>query len=331
MKDYCSMKDGMKKGMAAKDEAFCRFISPMTDFGFKRIFGSEGGRIFLNSFLNSLLGAGISIEEYLDKEVSPDSAKEKQTIFDILCKDSTGQRFIVEMQVRRQPHFIQRSLYYMCRNITGQLKKGGKYTDIRPVVGIFFLGSEMDMDTESHVGVPRQGCINDYILTDKTGGGDDYDSFRQIYISLSRFNKAESECTGMIDKWIYTIKNMERLNEMPFKDDEELFRKLEEYAETSNMDPDQRLAYDLYVDSLRAYDRTLEYETKMASEKARREGHEEGREDGRKEEKMKIARTMLDMGFDETSVCKVTGLSRETIAQIALEQNPSAASAEQQP
>lgn len=325
------MKDEMKKGMEMRDEAFCRFISPMTDFGFKKIFGSEGGKIFLDSFLNSLLGAGISIVEYLDKEVSPDSAKEKQTIFDILCKDSTGRRFIVEMQVRKQPHFIQRSLYYMCRNITGQLKKGGRYTDIKPVIGIFFLGSEMDITSGSHVGVPRQGCINDYILTDKTGGGDDYDSFRQIYISLSRFNKTESECTGMIDKWIYTIKNMERLNEMPFKDDEELFRKLEEYAETSNMNPDQRLAYDLYVDSLRAYDRTLEYETQIASEKARREGLEEGREEGREKEKMKIARTMLEMGYDENSVCKVTGLSQETIVQIARGQEPSAASAEKQP
>ena len=321
-----------------------RFIDPMTDVGFKVLFGSEGGKCFLAGFLGALLREKIVIEEFLDKEISPETGMGKRTVFDIMCKDRRGHRFLVEMQVRKQSHYMQRLLYYMGRCVTGQLKRGGEYSDIRPVIGIFIMGFEPDdgmdgliMDMGASVAYndlqhPLQGCMNDYILSDRLGGGADYEGFRQIYIRLARFRKSEAECRDMIDKWIYILKNMKWLNEIPFKDQEEMFRRLEEYADASNMDPEERIAYDLYVDSLRSYDRGIEYERKLAREEAWKEAWKEAREEAWKEAEEsvreagmrgerqgieKTARRMLSMGMDRGIIASATGLSPEHIAGLS--------------
>ena len=163
-------------------------------------------------------------------------------------------------------------------------------------------------------------------------GGADYEGFRQIYIRLARFRKSEAECRDMIDKWIYILKNMKWLNETPFKDQEEMFRRLEEYADASNMDPEERIAYDLYVDSLRSYDRGIEYERKLAREEAWKEAWKEAREEAWKEAEEsvreagmrgerqgieKTARRMLSMGMDRGIIASATGLSPEHIAGLS--------------
>jgi predicted transposase/invertase (TIGR01784 family) len=43
---------------------------------------------------------------------------------DIRCKDSKGNRFIVEMQTGRQKHFFKRAVYYSSMAISGGGKKG---------------------------------------------------------------------------------------------------------------------------------------------------------------------------------------------------------------
>ena len=91
-----------------------RYISLLTDFGFKRIFGTKPNRDLLISFLNSLFDGEQVIRDvkYLNSEHVGDVFAERKAIFDVYCENEHGEKFIVEMQNAFQTYFKDRSLYY---------------------------------------------------------------------------------------------------------------------------------------------------------------------------------------------------------------------------
>lgn len=77
-----------------------RFIDPLTDFGFKRIFGSEPNKELLIAFLNELFKGRKVIKDlvYNPQENGGPAKHYRKTIFDLSCTGTNGETFIVEMQ-----------------------------------------------------------------------------------------------------------------------------------------------------------------------------------------------------------------------------------------
>jgi len=78
-----------------------RFISPKTDFAFKKIFGSEQSHDVLISFLNALLYDGqskIAQLEILNPYLAPRIRGVKDTYLDVKAKLDNGTSVIIEMQ-----------------------------------------------------------------------------------------------------------------------------------------------------------------------------------------------------------------------------------------
>ena len=77
-----------------------RYISLLTDFGFKRIFGTKPNKDLLINFLNSLFDGLQVIKDvkYLNSEHVGDVFAERKPIFDVYCENEHGEKFIVEMQ-----------------------------------------------------------------------------------------------------------------------------------------------------------------------------------------------------------------------------------------
>ena len=98
------------------------FIHPLTDWGFKRIFGDKE---LLMDFLNSLLEGERVITDlsYLNTERQPDENDGRKTVYDLYCKTDTGEYIIVEMQNRRQTYFKDRALYYMAKSVVNKESK----------------------------------------------------------------------------------------------------------------------------------------------------------------------------------------------------------------
>lgn len=105
-----------------------KYINPFTDWGFKRLFGQEFSKDLLISFLNDLLVDEMHIRDvtFKDKEQLADSKDLRGCIFDIYCETDNGNHFIVEMQNRWVPFFINRSIYYASKAIVGQRKKNNR-------------------------------------------------------------------------------------------------------------------------------------------------------------------------------------------------------------
>ena len=91
-----------------------RYINPYTDFGFKKLFGTEMNKDLLISFLNALFYGHEVVRDvtYLNNEHFGASVLDRKAIFDVYCENEQGEKFIVEMQKAEQNYFKDRSLYY---------------------------------------------------------------------------------------------------------------------------------------------------------------------------------------------------------------------------
>ena len=77
-----------------------RYINPLTDFGFKRIFGTPFNKVLLIDFLNALLEGEREVSDvtYRNSEQLGTNIEERRAVFDVYCQAKDGSRFIVEMQ-----------------------------------------------------------------------------------------------------------------------------------------------------------------------------------------------------------------------------------------
>ncbi len=89
--------------------ALSKFLDARNDYALKRIFGTEKNKDILIHFLNDILGftglAAIHDVEFLATILDPEVAAKKQSIVDVLCKDSQGSRYIIEMQFTKTKGF----------------------------------------------------------------------------------------------------------------------------------------------------------------------------------------------------------------------------------
>ena len=159
----------------------------------------------------------------------------------------------------------------------------------------------------------------DIVLSDKETHKMMTDKVRMIYLQLPCFTKTEEECTTLFDCFIYTLKNMEILDRMPFMARNAVFRKLAEIADVNTLTQEEHAKYDSSIKVLR--DNIVVYEAAL------REGEIKGEAKGRaeerlrsekaiKEERLRSAKTMKEDGLPIDVIAKYTGLSQEDITHL---------------
>ena len=118
-----------------------KFINPFTDFGFKHIFGREMDKDILIEFLNDLLEGEHTIKDLriMNNERLPETEQGRKVIFDIHCETDKGERIIIEMQNREQPHFKDRALYYLSHSVVEQGIKGTWDYELAAVYGVSIM------------------------------------------------------------------------------------------------------------------------------------------------------------------------------------------------
>jgi predicted transposase/invertase (TIGR01784 family) len=128
-----------------------RYLNPLTDFGFHRVFGNKE---LLINFLNEIIKEEglITDIDYLQAEQQGDLESDRRAIFDIYCKTEKGDYFIVEMQKAKQPHFRDRCLYYTSFPIQKRAPRGVKVFPLKAVYLVavldFVLFNENEEDKE---------------------------------------------------------------------------------------------------------------------------------------------------------------------------------------
>ena len=167
-----------------------RYINPYTDFGFKKLFGTELNKELLVSFLNALLDGEQEIVDlrYLNSEKLGLGASSRRAIFDVYCENTKGEKFIVEMQNVFQQFYKDRSVYYATFPIQEQASRGRDWDfQLNRVYTIGILNFVFPDDEYS----PE--CLHHTVkLMDVDDGHVFFDKLTFIYLEMPKFRKKES-------------------------------------------------------------------------------------------------------------------------------------------
>lgn len=322
-----------------RDKHKLAFMDPLMDWAFKRLFGTEDRKELLISFLNDLFEGEHEISDifYLDRELQPEYKEGRGCIFDILCEEkSTGKRYLVEIQNNHINNFEDRALYYTCRLITEQKKRGDTWQ--KPISGVYticllnyYLQSSSELRT-------------DLEICNRSTGKRFYDNFKIVLIQLTRLGKIDyfnKNCPDIL-KWLYLLKNLSNMKEQKFYDQiiENSKAALRKLIDETNVNALSEEEYYAYEAAYRYYDKTIAtFETakqdgwdagikegiKEGRKEGREEGIKEGREEGIKEgikegmEKgirasyIDVAKRMKNMSIPMEMIIKCTNLRKEEI------------------
>jgi len=287
-----------------------KYISPFTDFGFKKLFGTEINKDILMDFLNELLkkdeGKIVDLN-YLPLEQLGRSIDARKAIFDIYCENQKGEKFIVELQKAPQNYFKDRSVYYSTFPIQQQAQKGLWDFKLEAVytIGIldFIFAEDQDNQEVFH---------HEVKLVDQSTQKVFYDKLTYIYLEMPKFKKTEEELETHFDKWLYVLRNLEDLTKRPEKLQEKIFAKLFEQAELANYSEQE---YTEYEHSLKIY-RDLNNVIETAESKGEKRGEARGIAKGEIKKAKEIARSLLEEGLAIELIMKITQLSQEEVEKL---------------
>ncbi len=287
-----------------------KYINPFTDFGFKRLFGTEYNKALLIDFLNQVLGNREQVADltYLNSENQGKTETDRKAVFDLYCENEKGEKFIIEVQNVKQQYFKDRSIFYATFPIQEQALKGSIWDySLKAVytIGILNFISSDELDDPDRYWREIQ-------LMDTQTAEVFFGKLTFIYLEVPKFRKKEEDLVIHFDKWMYVLHNLSRLPEKPRQLQEKIFEQLFSEAELAKLTPEDMRTYEesqkIYWDNYSV----LEY----AKREGREEGRQEGRLEGQKAAVVLIAQAMKEDGESLERIAKLTGLSSEEIGQL---------------
>jgi len=329
-----------KKAMENKHEETTnrgRFINPFTDFGFKKIFGSEPNKDLLIDFLNQLLkeqNHQIKDLKYKRTDHLGQTDIDRNVVFDLYCENTVGEKFIVEMQKAKQSFFKDRTVFYSTFPIQEQAPKGDWNFKLKAVFAIAILDFTFDDEDKNKT------VVNRVQLFDHSTQKVFYHKLSYIFVQMPNFNKTIDELETLLDKWLYVLRNLEKFDRIPDQIKEKIFRKVFQIAEYEKLNREERQAYEhslkYYRDLKNSLDTAELDGYKKAEEKLipiieeerqkREEAEKREEEERRQKEEInsKLEATILKLhqkGFDVEEISETTNESPETIKQIIEKNN----------
>ncbi|MEA5401364.1 Rpn family recombination-promoting nuclease/putative transposase [Arcicella sp. DC2W] len=221
-----------------------RFISILSDYGFKVTFGNEEDTTFLKKALQALIDSPIPIKtiEFIKNEMNAITIDSRSGIYDIACIDEYNNHFVVEMQLSDYPEFIQRMKFYALHRFNTMVKKGAyKFEDLSKIycIGILAVNIFPSIKQFHNIAVLRN---------DKNEIIDDQMTF--ITIELAKFTKPIADIQTDLEKLIYTMKTLHTVTEtsqFPAFWDEEWLKKAIHEVDLRAMTAEQKLAFEMAI------------------------------------------------------------------------------------
>jgi len=308
------------------------FINPFTDFGFKKIFGSEPNKDLLIDFLNELLRehkVQISNLTYKRTENLGNTQEDRKVIFDLYCENQQGEKFIVELQKAEQKFFKDRTVFYSTFPIQEQAPRGEWNYELKAVYAVAILDFAFNDEDQHKIVVDHVQLLStrSYRVF--------YDKLTYVYVQMENFNKSIDELENHLDKWLYVLKHLDKFDRIPERIREKIFERVFQIAQYENLSRDEQHAYEnslkYYRDLKNSLDKAFEdgkqeviellqqAEAKVEQAEARAELERKQKQEAEAREleaKRKLARALLKMGESIENIMQETGLSAHEIQNL---------------
>ena len=319
-------------GFANKNVPKRGVINPFVDWSFKYLFGTERSKGNLIGFLNLMIMPDDPIVDvtYLNNETSARSQEQKGCIFDIICEDIRGDKYLIEMQNAPVDNIKERILYYTCRIIDRMSRRGSDwdYKDIKRVYSICL----MNFICENQPKLRR-----DIQLCDTSDMSIFSDKLNIIFLQLPCL-KAEkiNECNMYYEYLLYLLQEMKRdmktieelkaevaSTQLP-QQTKELFYKVLDTADIASLSGNELHRYESdlknYMDTMGciryAENRGEARGIEIGQARGIEIGEARGQARGEEKAKAEIASTMKKAGMSAEMIAHLTGLAPETIENL---------------
>ena len=337
-----------------------RYLDPKNDLAFKKVFGQEKHKRIPIAFLNAVFhlegDEKIVDLEFLNTIQPPEIEARKESIVDVLVKDQSGSKYIIEMQVAKMEGFEKRAQYYAAKTYCSHFNSGDLYADLKKVI---FLA------ITSYVVFPeKEDYKSDHVILDNKTYENDLKDFSFTFVELPKFNKSIDQLKTLEDQWYYFLKHAEEsknIDEILAANPE--IKESYEIVERIHWSEQEILAYEKVIMSiadeksirLAAVNEGKKIGKEIGKEIGKKIGHEIGEKKGKeigkkigqeigekkgkeigkkigqeigekkgkaigeKEASIKIAKELLKMTFSLSEVSKATGIEKDALAKLLKE------------
>ena len=284
-----------------------RYADIFNDHTFKYLLGEDGKQSMISLLRTFLNLPDIEDITYLPTENVGVGEDDIQSHYDIACMTTAGERFIVEAQVAEQRYFGDRSMLYVSEMVHRAAKaardkwketheKGWNYK-FSP---IYLLTLFKGRDGQKHT---TGDCIHTYRMLDVKTKEDLGADVTVTFVELGKY-RWDTETTDILDQWLYTLKNIKGMEEMPAWITDDGLKSLYHKSDLKNIPDPIRTKY---LESMTTENDWLNA-IDFAKEKA------EAR--GRAQQSRAIAKMMKDAGEPVDKIALFTSLSEDEIAQL---------------
>ncbi len=288
------------------------FMKLLTDYAFKKNFGTEQNKDLLIDFLNTVLE---DEQKFVNLEYKPNerlgiNAEDRKVIFDLLCENDRGEKILVELQQAKQNNFKSRALYYASCLIQEQGERGAWDYQLSPTYVVAICNFPLNLN----------GVIHRVFLMDQDTHQKWSKDIQLTIIDLSVFQLAQDDCLNPFHQWLFLLKNMHLLEKYPRQFHKEVFLKLFSQAEIGKFSEKERVHY---LSSLTEMEQ-MEEAIKCAAETAAREGHQQGlqqglqqgRQEGIELGRMLFIQELLLKGMDWAEIEELTKVNQKAYDDI---------------
>ncbi len=288
------------------------------DWFIKKLLRNKGNSVVLEGFLSVLFGTQIKIEKILESEGNKEYDNQKYNRVDLLVEDANGEKFIVEVQNDYEIDYFQRMLFGTSKVVTEYIKEGEDYGTIKKVYsvnivyfslgqgnGYFYRGTTVFRNMKNKREVLKLSKKQQEVFRKKNV----WDIFPEYF--LLRVNKFDEEVKEPLQEWVSFLKT----GEIPQSYTAQGLDKAREVMRVSELDDEERKAYERYIDSIRISKSVAKSYDYLGYSRGLEEGEKKGRAEGRAEALLNTVRKAKSMGMDIEQIALLTGLSADEIAK----------------
>ena len=298
-------------------------MKPKIDFAFKEIMTNEKARIgFLSAILN-IEPEDIKETQILNPYLRKGHEEDKQGILDVRILMNNDTEIDTEIHLSELKVWADRSLFYISKMYTDQIRQGQKYDVFKKCVSISILDFILFEEPKNVSQDPIPSCHTNFyscfhiwednrhfLFTDKM-------EFHVIELPKLPPELKDNVENGKIFLWAKFISSEK-------KEDFDMIAQKDPYIDSAyqqlqiiSQDKQKRLEYEARQKAILDYNQFMyeaEQRGKEQGEKIGREqGEKIGREQGEKEKGIQIAKNLLSLGLDVNTIMTATGLSLQDI------------------
>ena len=275
-------------------------MKPKIDFAFKEIMMDEKARIGFLSAVLKIKPEEIKETQILNTNLRKEHDDDKQGILDVRLLMNNDAEIDIEIQLSELKVWADRSLFYLAKMFTDQIKPGESYRVFKKCVSISILNftlfpREADFYSCFHM---REDARN-FLYTDK---------MEFHVIELPKLPEELQESSSDLELWAKFI-DAERKEVFDMLADknpyiESAYQKLQIISQ----DKEKRLEYEAREKAIRDYNEGLL--------EAEERGIAIGQEQGIRQGTLSIAKKLIDTGYPTDEIAKITLLSKEEIEKL---------------